>query len=191
MDCNIVRDLIPLYIDGCCSEESRKLVEDHIEICPACRELLEEMKAPSEIASTSEAPVTMSRLNDWRASVLQSILLFLSFAVITVGVALEARTPAGPMDGFWAGSLIVPATGFLLSLANWYFIRFYRSKRSFSNCSALATLSMTACGYIWAGFHYEGSLLHAAGGLGIVVTIVLCIVSLLLSNRYAKMLGKE
>ena len=28
MNCNIVKDLIPLYIDGCCSEESEKVVEE-------------------------------------------------------------------------------------------------------------------------------------------------------------------
>ena len=44
MNCNIVKDLIPLYIDGCCSEESEKVVEEHIGDCDDCKRLLEDMK---------------------------------------------------------------------------------------------------------------------------------------------------
>ena len=36
MDCKIINDLIPLYIDGCCSEESKKAVNEHIEKCSSC-----------------------------------------------------------------------------------------------------------------------------------------------------------
>lgn len=41
--CAIVSDLIPLYLDGVCSGESRALVEEHTAQCPACRKLLEDM----------------------------------------------------------------------------------------------------------------------------------------------------
>ena len=44
-----------------------------------CKRLLEDMKSPSDIVTVSESPKTFSKLNDWKASVLQSILLFLSF----------------------------------------------------------------------------------------------------------------
>lgn len=209
MNCNIVKDLIPLYIDGCCSEESEKIVEEHIRDCDDCKKLLEDMKSPSDIVTVSESPKTFSKLNDWKASVLQSILLFLSFALITLGVALEARTPSGIGNGFWAFNLVIPATGFMLSLANWYFVRVYKSRKSFSNCSLLATLAITLCAYIWSGFHYEINLfdlfagndfanileiLHALlllNGIGILLTVVFCTLSKTLSNQYAKMLGKE
>ena len=140
MNCNIVKDLIPLYIDGCCSEESEKIVKEHIRDCDDCKKLLEDMKSPSDIVTVSESPKTFSKLNDWKASVLQSVLLFLSFALITVGVALEARTPSGIGNGFWALNLVIPATGFMLSLANWYFIRVYKSRKCFSNYSSLTQI---------------------------------------------------
>ncbi|ABX43455.1 DUF3955 domain-containing protein [Lachnoclostridium phytofermentans] len=38
--CDIVRDLIPLYIDNVCSQESRKFVEEHVEHCESCKEEL-------------------------------------------------------------------------------------------------------------------------------------------------------
>ena len=209
MNCNIVKDLIPLYIDGCCSEESEKIVEEHISDCDDCKRLLEDMKSSSDIITVSESPKTFSKLNDWKASVLQSILLFLSFALITLGVALEARTPSGIGNGFWAVNLVIPATGFMLSLANWYFVRVYKNRKSFSNYSLIATLGVTLCAYIWSGFHYEMNLidlfagndfanvleiLHALlllNGIGILLMVVFCILSKPLSSQYAKMLGKE
>lgn len=209
MNCNIVKDLIPLYIDGCCSEESKKVVEDHIRECDDCKKLLEDMKSSSDIITVSESPKTFSKLNDWKASVLQSVLLFLSFGLITIGVALEARTPSGFGNGFWALNLVIPATGFMLSLANWYFVRVYKNRKRFSNYSLIATLGVTLCAYIWSGFHYEMNLidlfagndfanvveiLHALlllNGIGILLTVVFCTLSKTLSNKYAEMLGKE
>ena len=209
MDCNVIRDLIPLYIDDCCSKESANIVKEHIDRCPQCKELYENMKTSSDIAPTASVPATLSKINDWRASALQSVLLFVSFAIITIGVALEAATPSGLMNGYWAVSLVIPATGFLLSLANWYFVRFYKSRKSFSNCSLLVTLGITVCAYIWAGFHYEFSisdfaeLLHRISltdlfemivglfGIGILLTPVCCVFSKILSNKYAEMLGKK
>lgn len=40
MDCDVVRDLLPLYADDACSEKSRALVEEHLLDCPECRALL-------------------------------------------------------------------------------------------------------------------------------------------------------
>lgn len=42
-DCEVVRDLLPLYIDGVCSVESMRLVEDHLRECGACRMEYERM----------------------------------------------------------------------------------------------------------------------------------------------------
>lgn len=208
MECNVVKDLIPLYIDDCCSEESAKIVKEHMENCCSCKELYENMSA-ADMAPIISAPKKLSRISAWKAAVLQSVLLFVSFAIITIGVALEAATPSGLMNGYWAVSLVIPATGFLLSLANWYFVRLYKSRKSFSNCSLLANLGITVCAYIWAGFHYEfnfAELLQGNSfmefldmlqgltflhGIGILLSAEFCVLSKLLSSKYAKMLGKE
>ncbi len=197
MNCNLVKDLIPLYIDGCCSEESKKIVEEHIENCKSCKQLFEDMSSMSDVVSVSKPSAAMSRINDWKASVLQSVLLFLSFAVITIGVALESQTPLGLMNGFWAFNLVIPATGFMLSLANWYFVRLYENRKCFSTSALISTLLIAVCGYVWAAFHYGlfkpffDLSFFTFGGIGIVLTAVLCILSKILSNKYAEMLGKE
>lgn len=209
MNCNIVKDLIPLYIDGCCSEESEKIVKEHIDTCDECKKLFEDMNSATDVVTISKAPKTFSKLNDWKASVLQSVLMFLSFALITIGVALEAKTPSGLMNGFWAVNLVIPATGFMLSLANWYFVKIYKNRKSFSNCSLFITLAITLCAYVWFVFHYEINLFELFAvnnfaeilntmqsfmlfsGIGILLAAVFCTLSKILSNQYAKMLGKE
>lgn len=41
MDCEVIRDLLPLYADEACSGKSRDLVEEHLQGCPECCELLD------------------------------------------------------------------------------------------------------------------------------------------------------
>ena len=48
VDCEVIRDLLPLYADHVCSERSREMVETHLAECPACTALLQKMQA-SEI----------------------------------------------------------------------------------------------------------------------------------------------
>ncbi|THE09509.1 zf-HC2 domain-containing protein [Bacillus timonensis] len=42
--CNIVRDLLPSYIDHLCSQDSINFIEEHLNFCNKCREVLEDMK---------------------------------------------------------------------------------------------------------------------------------------------------
>lgn len=39
--CKIIEDLLPLYHDGVCSEESREMVDEHLAQCEDCRKSLE------------------------------------------------------------------------------------------------------------------------------------------------------
>ena len=210
MNCEIIKDLIPLCIDGCCSEESEKAIGEHINHCSECKKLFEEMKEPTDIVATSESPKTFSKINGWKASVLQSVLLFVLFGLITIGVACESATAYDNLsNGLFALNLVVPATGFMLSLANWYFVRNYKSRKAFSDCSFLITLGITMCAYVWSCFHYDINFIElfagadftgvldvllcisVLGGTGFLLTFAFCVLSKVLSDKYAKMLGKD
>ena len=47
-ECEIVRDILPLYIDDACSASSREIIEEHLSECPDCTAYLEQLRA-SEI----------------------------------------------------------------------------------------------------------------------------------------------
>lgn len=41
--CEIVQDLLPLYVDGACSESSAAMVKEHLESCSECKALYEKL----------------------------------------------------------------------------------------------------------------------------------------------------
>ena len=51
--CGVIRDLLPLYTEDLCSEESRALVDDHIINCTDCRRLKESMKKTEPLPADS------------------------------------------------------------------------------------------------------------------------------------------
>jgi hypothetical protein len=214
MNCNIIKDLLPLYIDDCCSEETRELVKEHLDSCAECNAMYLEMSSSTVLETSVSTPNHMKRVNDWRASILQSLLFFILFGAITLGVALEASTDYNQLtNGYFAFNIVLPATGFMLSLANWHFVRLYRSKKVFSRSSMLLTLAITFAAHIWCMGHYEiglsnflsffesnnmaeglFSLAQAtafAFGCEIFLTVVFAIFSKTLSDKYAELLGKE
>ena len=200
MNCNVIQDLMILYTDDCCSEESKTLVEEHLKSCPDCQRAFEEIRSVSPICEGKSMTKALPSINLWRASLLQSALLYCSFALLVFGVFREASTPAGSTNGLWAIAVLVPVTAFLLSLANWYFIRLYPSGKAFSSASLLITAFWIAAGYVWAILHYRAALHNLFQGsslsngmllLGILLCIGLCLASRLLSARYARLSGKE
>lgn len=54
MKCEIIRDLLPSYIDGLTSAESNVLIEEHLNGCAECQEILKEMKADIITEKTKE-----------------------------------------------------------------------------------------------------------------------------------------
>ena len=53
-NCEVVRDLLPLYHDGVCSKKSREMVEEHLTECEACKKELEEIKKEVSVPNASK-----------------------------------------------------------------------------------------------------------------------------------------
>ena len=53
-DCEIIRDLLPLYVDDICSDKSRKMVDEHLQECPACGDLLQKLRRTEIEANLKE-----------------------------------------------------------------------------------------------------------------------------------------
>lgn len=52
ISCKIIEDLIPLYFDKVCSEESSKMIEDHIRECAHCSQILKDLRTETSINCT-------------------------------------------------------------------------------------------------------------------------------------------
>ncbi|WP_294144993.1 zf-HC2 domain-containing protein [uncultured Clostridium sp.] len=46
IDCKIIQDLLPLYVDGLTSDSSNQAVKEHLEECRECRSILEKLETP-------------------------------------------------------------------------------------------------------------------------------------------------
>lgn len=95
LPCNIVEDLLPLYYDGVCSQQSRSAVKEHLDVCPRCASLLQNMN--SEIGNTQHLDdtepmkkiskkikadkLTAFLLGVFLISIIASVVCFIAFQV--------------------------------------------------------------------------------------------------------------
>ena len=42
--CDLIRDLLPLYADDACSQDSRRAVDEHLQECPDCQKLYQKLQ---------------------------------------------------------------------------------------------------------------------------------------------------
>ena len=90
--CEIVQDLLPLYVDGACSESSAAMVKEHLETCPECKTLYEKLCSDTGegtlkaemvgVVAKREKKVKKKRLLTIVASVVLTIVLI--FTVINL-----------------------------------------------------------------------------------------------------------
>ncbi len=99
-NCEMVRDLIPLYSEGLCSDVSRKIVEEHTESCEACCKLLAQLPADTtaNAAITDESKPFRKIHKKMKHSRLRNMILsaLLAAVVIPVGyltVGQIVKTP--------------------------------------------------------------------------------------------------
>ena len=52
--CHIVKDLLPLYVEGMVSEETASFIEEHLQACSNCKDLLNAMKGIDEESINSD-----------------------------------------------------------------------------------------------------------------------------------------
>ena len=91
ISCEVVKDLLPLYKDGVCSEESKVLVEEHLSKCEECRKLLDNMNIELDIdyqKSNLEEGIDLENLSKkWNRKIILSMLKGVAVTVI-IGIAV-------------------------------------------------------------------------------------------------------
>jgi len=87
MNCDLIRDLLPLYADEVCSAASRRAVEAHLAKCEACKKELSllrgEFQAATQPPEESEAEVLKAANSAWKRGKHKS---FLKGGIITLAV---------------------------------------------------------------------------------------------------------
>jgi len=82
LPCAVVRDLLPLYAEKLTEEETKKLVDEHLEDCSECRQRLAEMDtdvvAPVESAEPLMALKKELRKRRWFSTIAAALLVFVA-----------------------------------------------------------------------------------------------------------------
>lgn len=90
-NCNIVKDLLPLYQENLCSEDSRNYVESHLARCESCRnthELLTRTALTEDAAEMREVNAFQKLRDFLTVQIRISYLLFLAAMVAAVLILL-------------------------------------------------------------------------------------------------------
>lgn len=56
IDCDIIRDLLPLYSEGMVSTKSTEMIEEHFTECEACQKQYQKMMIPAPVVTFDTAP---------------------------------------------------------------------------------------------------------------------------------------
>ena len=164
-NCDVVRDLLPLYVDGVCSEESRVLVETHTASCPACAGILAQLRdSACEESLRREAGAVLAPRR-WRNRAFAVSCALAAFLCVPACIlaALEPEILAGS-GGNWLfclfllpPSLLVVMSAIALPLR----CRRYTGRWTLLGCTASLFLLLMACAL------YSGRMLFRAGVVGL------------------------
>lgn len=88
MNCNIIKDLMPSYIDQICSKETTIAIEEHIEQCQKCKEMMQLMQQPpvKKIETNVEAAKEPFKLINKKRRYQVIIAILLTFMMTTISV---------------------------------------------------------------------------------------------------------
>lgn len=99
--CEMIRDILPLYLDGVCCEESRIAIEKHLSECSACKEFYAAMREADRIKiGTHDADHERKKADSFQAvkKRLFRKQIFVAVAAVVVLVLIAFAT-AGVLKG--------------------------------------------------------------------------------------------
>ena len=88
LSCDVIQDLLPLYHDGVCSEESKTTVEEHIATCAACKDMLHGLREESAPDTVDAASILKNIGKAWKRHLKKAWIKGLAVAFLICGVLL-------------------------------------------------------------------------------------------------------
>ena len=84
-DCEIIRDLLPLYAEEIASPASTDMVRAHLEECPDCARLLAQMQRPVPVRAETAAPLQKLKKTLWKKRLVTALAVCAVTAVCVGG----------------------------------------------------------------------------------------------------------
>ncbi len=129
VDCSIVRDLIPSYVDRICSESSEKLVSSHIKKCEECKKYLEVLKYDE----LSAEKLNHGEIDFMKKIKRKSVGNYISYAILITAMAalyVLHDKMTGVFMRQWQGMLLIPAFLFGAYIMQKDYVRDYAADKA-------------------------------------------------------------
>lgn len=107
--CDVIRDLLALYVDGVCSDESRALVEAHRESCPECAAVEASMRNAVPAPAQEEDISIAQALKSLRKHMTRKRIVTVGLITILI-VALIVLTPMAYQELCLMHKVDIPAS---------------------------------------------------------------------------------
>jgi len=111
MTCQVVQDLLPLYVDGVVSEESEVLITEHTATCELCQKELEALR-------TNDIGLHVSDESAAQMQVLQTLKkrIYKKIATVALSLVVVSLLVIGGVAVFFAFRIVLPFDGERMSV---------------------------------------------------------------------------
>lgn len=133
--CDVIQDLLPLYIDNVASEGSRLEVDEHIKTCSNCREVLSKMQAGGNPIRLSVEKAEIEAFKIMKRKLLHKNLLIACASIVAtiiiysfLGYLFFVQMEAKLMDVTWI-AIIINCLFLLVVISSIVFPLYYYSHK--------------------------------------------------------------
>ena len=99
LSCGIIKDLLPLYVDNVCSEESKTIIEEHIADCPICEAELMNLQSSPDVKAEIDTDINKAvenagkRIRKGKKKVVLKTLSIVMSVLLVVGLLTYLIVP--------------------------------------------------------------------------------------------------
>ena len=113
LKCNLVEDLMPLYIDDLVSDDTKKDIEAHLSECETCRSMCEELKKDINLDIRENINLNQEESEKLKTDTLNSINKYLNkikyiFIIFSISVAVGISVLGGGFLSTIPWIIIIP-----------------------------------------------------------------------------------
>jgi len=90
--CNVIRDLLPLYLENIASNDTCIIVEQHISFCEDCRKQLDEMKLYNNPPIDTDVAPLRNLKATLRKKKLQTIIFSVMLTIVIASITIAFFT---------------------------------------------------------------------------------------------------
>lgn len=88
-ECNIIRDILPLYVEDMVCDDTADFVKEHLAKCPECQRESEQLKEPEKINTNADAaPLVSLKRKLWKKKV--QTICFTSLIILALAISAFA-----------------------------------------------------------------------------------------------------